>query len=363
MLRARIAAAAMVFAATIYACGPGREGPAPVDGGTNTNPCVGQTGDCDPNPDNDGGVTGGDGGTDGGIIPGQVTRTIKQLRDGTAAWGQSVKVENVVVTAVSFKRQGSAGDWQGEFWVADPADPKNGLWVEKFYTDTPKPYEPKIGDKLTLEGYYGTVKSFEDRIGYRPYVSSQFDFVKSGAKPLAITVIEENATPLEDVDTTGVTDFGNAQNGDVRPNPEFGGARVFIPGPVKITNANPGALQRLNLGEAAGSNGFEVTGGILVNNFNTYRDCDLRNHALDAGQNGEEIVFQDGISGVWDTYTHADCVDGGVPADGGSFRCNSNASGHIPGSTFEGGEGENRYTFVLWPQTCADLQGTAQPIE
>jgi hypothetical protein len=102
--------------------------------------------------------------------------------------------------------------------------------------------------------------------------------------------------------------------------------------------------------------GFEVTGGILVNNFATFDAqfsdggsllrCDWRQIALDAGV-GRTVTFPNGISGVWDTYSHASCRDGGVSCSDGLVNRNA---GIVPDTT-------NDFTYVLYPTDCADLRG------
>lgn len=356
MLRFKMAMVAAVSAATLSACG-GREGPA-QESDAGSGPCVGACADAGNNGTNaDGG--GGGGGTDGGNLNEQRTLTLEALRRGEAAYGQSVKIENVVVTAVSYKQQGSQGDWQADFWVADPNDPSQGMWIQKEYQDLPKPYEAKIGDVITIEGWYGANRAFDYfdfNQAYRKVVKRQFDFVQTGGQPMSITVIEENGMAPADVDVTGVPNFGDAEDGNARPNQEFGGARVHIPGALEIVDPNPTPLDIYALGSRVSSAGFELTGGILVADNQTDDACDWRAIAADAGRFNQQVVFPNGVSGVWDSYSHSPCIDGGTA--GGCFRAN----GYVPGTSFDGGSEPNRWTNVLWPQTCDDLQGVVQDI-
>jgi hypothetical protein len=101
--------------------------------------------------------------------------------------------------------------------------------------------------------------------------------------------------------------------------------------------------------------GFEVTGGILVNNFKTYDQqwsdgglvrCDWRQIALDAGS-GHSVSFPNGISGVWDTYSHASCRDGGVGCNDGALHRNA---GLVPDTN-------NSFTYVLYPTGCDQVVG------
>jgi hypothetical protein len=265
-----------------------------------------------------------------------------------------VEVRDVVVTAVESSFLGSLGDSQARFWVADTRDNRQGLWIQKDFTDIPRTYEPRVGDLLSIQGFYRNNFDNVDRSGYRRFMGEASNAsVRADGGILRIVVIDGGVTVPQPV--TAMPMFGNAMNGNARPNPELGGVRVFIPGSLTLTNAQPTALTRIASDRTvAGFNGFEVTGGILVNNFNTFgttRDggtprCDWRVAALDGGT----VTFPNGISGIWDTYTHAPCLDGTCARNQPGYR----DAGYVPGAT------NNSFTYVLYPIDCTELQGQVQ---
>jgi hypothetical protein len=126
---------------------------------------------------------------------------------------------------------------------------------------------------------------------------------------------------------------------------------VKIDGPLTVTDLNPEALHRVSALGAADTryNGFQLSNGILVNNFRTFdgaktedggvSHCDVRWIIGDGGT----VSFPNGIVGVWDTYTMASCTDGGT-----TLTSCFNNKGTIPGVPDSG------YTNVLYPTDCAD---------
>jgi hypothetical protein len=307
--------------------------------------------DSDP-PDN--GCTGvcnqGDGGTnnpDGGRVcptaDAQGRGPIGQLR-ATGTRGQAVKLEGLVVTAVDRTSRGSQGDYIAFFWVVDPCFPKEGIYVDKYFLDAVKNYLPQVGDVLTIEGLYrqynpNASDTDEDtRIAYRPVLKSDFNLRVPGITG-NLTLTKTGTTPPP-ADLTVPT-----------PNSEYGGARVHIPGPLTISNPSPLALkQRPDSPADTTYLGFEVSGGVLVNNYKTFgetRDggsprCDWGALAQDGG-----VSFPNGIRGVWDTYSYVPCADGGSSNCGVAFR----DAGYVPGT-------DTAYTHVLYPQNCdTDLPG------
>jgi hypothetical protein len=361
-------AAALAAVMMMAACGPSR--PGSDDAGFDAGPLCG-VGGCVQHGDSgtdagkvDGGTQGdggpqGDGGTqdagtwDGGTTDGGAwTVTIEDLRGPAVPYGTKVLLQDVVVTAVSFEVQADGGTyngmWRSEFWVTDPARPEQGMWVRKFYTDPPETDRVAIGDKLTIEGWFGTEAKHVDRHGYRRGLKSQFDFLPPAERPGAPMVIVKTAqvaAPADNPVTAG--QFGDAQGGAVKANVESAGARVHVQGPVEITDPSPLAFKRIS----ANANdpvyfGFEISGGILVNNYKTFSasgGCAWRDVALDAGT-GQKVVFQGGVKGVWDTFTHAPCADGGT-----AFNC-FREEGRVPGA-------DAGFTMVLYPQSCDDFVG------
>lgn len=319
--------------------------------------CSGRDDPEDP-PDN--GCTGvcnqGDGGTrpDAGsrVCPAadaQGRGPIGRLR-ATGTRGQAVKLEGLVVTVVDNTVRGDEGDYIAYFWAVDPCFPKEGIYVDKFFTDPVTNYLPQPGDVLTLEGFYRQYNANgsdadELRHAYRPVLKSDFRLGVPGVTG-RLTLTKTGTAPVP-ADLTVPSGFGSA-------NAEYGGARVHIPGPITLTNAAPLALKQRPDNPAHGTYlGFEVSGGVLVNNYKTFgetRDggsprCDWGAQAKDGG-----VTFPNGIRGVWDTYSYVPCVSGASPPDGGS--CPRDA-GYVPGT-------DNPYTYVLYPQNCdTDLPGVS----
>ena len=362
MTRAVVLGAAV---AALVACGPARPtNDAGTGGGTgggvtgggagggNTGGGGGSTGGGGGSTGGGGGSTGGGSGGGGGSAFAWDGGTTIDAVKGARFCTDNVTVENVIVTGIENAFQGSQGDWQEQFWVADQNDPMSAIYVDKYYTDLPGPYQVKVGDVLTLKGYVKHQSANNDRRAYRLTFGSQFGCGSTLTGKLEITLVDAG-TPAVNMVPAG---FGDAVNGTARPNPEYASTLVSIPGPLVVTNPSPEAFKRISLRtDDTTFYGFEVSGGILVNNFATYDirrsdggvtvRCDWRQIALDAG--GGTVVFPNGISGVWDTYAHAPCRDGGTSCSDGYFNRDS---GVVPGTN-------NDFTYVLYPTTCDDLAG------
>lgn len=266
--------------------------------------------------------------------------------------GEHLQVQNVVVTAVEESFLGMQGDSQAKFWVQDTTDNRQGLWISKSFTDIPRTYQPRVGELLNIRGFYKSQFSTWDRFGYRRQLGNGCSAaVRNDGGVLLIEVLDAGVMSMPV--TAAMMGFGNSMNGNSRPNPELASTRVFIPGPVSLTSATPLPLTRIaSDGGVAGYNGFEITGGILVNNAFTFgetRDggtvrCDWRAIAADGGT----VTFPNGLAGIWDTYTHAPCI--GNPSCGGDRD-----AGYVPGTT-----PTNSFTYVLYPFDCTELQGQVQ---
>jgi len=309
-----------------------------------------------------GGATGGGTGTDGGVMT--TIAGAKALPFAQLSQGARVLLTGVVVTAISTSYEATQGGcstitpkgWYDWFWVADPASPRDGIYVYKYCQDLPTDYAVQIGDVLTIDGWIGYQHSYGQPDGYRLMVKGQFDFTApphTGALPLSIT---KTGTMAPLADNLAPAGFGDAMGGTVKPNKEYGGSRVHIAGPLTLTNPSPPAMKRVSaVPNDSVYFGFEVSGGVLVDNFKTYRSftdggtaCDWHSIAIDGGADGgpRTITFPNGISGVWDTYTDSACEDGGTASG-----CRTNP-GRIPGTP------DANYTYVLYPMDCAnDLAG------
>ncbi len=163
--------AAVLVATVLIGCS-GRDEATPDSGPDN-----GCTGACN---QNDGGT---DGGTDGGarVCPAadsQGRGPIGILR-ATGKRGDAVKLDHLVITTVERTSKGSQGDYIAYLWVVDPCFPKEGIYVDKYFTDPAKGYLPQVGDEVTIQGfyrqYYPTASDADQtRNAYRPVLKSAF---------------------------------------------------------------------------------------------------------------------------------------------------------------------------------------------
>jgi hypothetical protein len=312
-----------------------------------------------------GGNTGGGSSNDGGVCPGGFGWNGTDFSIAAAkcarVCGDYLEMRGVVVTAVENSFLGSLGDSSASFWVADPRDNRQGMWIRKDFTDLPRTWQPQVGDLLNLRGFYQRQFANQDRTAYRFHLGEGCSSgVRADGGVLVIEPID--AGVMRPALVTAQPGFGDAMNGNARPNAELASARVFIPGPLVLTNYRPPPLARLAPDSGvAGYNGFEVTGGILVNNFATFGTssdggprCDWRfiASALDAGTNdaGTYVEFPNGITGVWDTYAHSPCLggNGSCSFSGGGTGIRPDAS--VPFTN-------NSQTYVLYPTECSELVG------
>lgn len=301
-----------------------------------------------------GGTTGGGTGGGSSVFGWDGGHTVDAVR--AARFCQEyVRVENAVVVGIENSVRGSQGDYNVQFWVVDVNDSTHGIMVDKYYTDLPGPYLPQVGDVVNLNGYVKRYSRYNDRTAYRTVFGSTFGCtgVDAGTNPtsLLVELVSAGAPVSTNLVAAG---FGDAMSGDNRPNPELAGTRIHIPGPLTISDPNPPAFKRVSVvATDTVFFGFEVTGGILVNNYRTYdytasdgggrMGCDYRAYANDGGT----VTFPTGITGVWDTYSHASCEDGGTSG------CTRRNAGVVPGTV-------NDYTYAIYPLDCTDLPGMVQ---
>ncbi|NOK22430.1 hypothetical protein [Corallococcus carmarthensis] len=346
-LRTKLGAAALLAAAamaTAAGCGGRDDDPTPT-------PDAGCTGVCSTDAGSDAG-TNTDAGSDAGA--GDAGPTANQIAaTRKLSFGTKATLRNVVVSGVHYEKlsdQGN-GSWRSYFWVTDPAAPKEGLFIHKFYTDTPDAYHPQIGDTVDIEGFFGTEPNYSPFTGRRHHLANQ----QTPAVPLAITPKTTDAGTANLPAANEVTaeelqaSLAAAQNSAA-----YLGTRVHLAGPLTLTNPQPTQLQRLD-NEDAGTlyYGFEVTGGILVyhdktrsrtlSDGGTFEGCDFQKAALDGGA----VTFPTGITGVWDTYTFAACTNGSSDITGCG---NNDRDSGVPGTNL-------RYTYTIIPQGCEDLPG------
>ncbi|QAT86739.1 hypothetical protein EJ065_5204 [Corallococcus coralloides] len=345
-LRTKLGAAALLAAAamaTAAGCGGRDEDPTPT-------PDAGCTGVCSTDAGSDAGTT--DAGTTDAGTANQIAATRK------LSFSTKATLRNVVVSGIHYEKLSDQGNgaWRSYFWVTDPASPKEGLFIHKFYTDTPESYRPQIGDTVDIEGVFGTEPNYEPFSGRRHHLANQRAFNGAPAVPLAITpkIVDAGVDARPPANEVTVEDL-TASLAVAQNSAAYLGTRVHLAGPLTLTNPQPTQFMRLD-NEDAGTlyYGFEVTGGILVyhdktrsrtfSDGGTFEGCDFQKAALDGGA----VTFPNGISGVWDTYTFAPCENGSSDITG----CGDNSSDSgVPGIT------DKRYTYTIIPQGCEDLPG------
>ncbi|MFT3708149.1 MAG: hypothetical protein QM817_10895 [Archangium sp.] len=356
--------------------GGGTTGGGTTGGGTGGGTTGGGTG---------GGTTGGGtgGGTTGGGTGGGsgIPTTIQAARGST--FPAEVNLQGVVVTAISFAgvSRSTGADCTGttskgvnaSFWVADPASPQQGVWVSKFRCDgaidASPDYFPQVGDIVNIRGIVGFDSQFNDRTAFRIVVKSEYDFLPSAMRPSVcetgsnppcrplIIAKTGSMAPLAAVSVPVTFGMGGA----IKAEPAYQGARIHIAGPlaVAINNIYPPALKRITaIPNDDAYFGWETNSGVLVNDFRTFgrpdgggaaledggtSHCDVRYAVLDGGT----VMFPNGITGVWDSYAHAPCSDGGT----NFTNCFPNLRGYVPGGPDSG----LAYTNVLYPTDCADF--------
>src|SRR5215469_7332633 len=96
------------------------------------------------------------------ICDGGIVYTLGQLRN-VSADGRCVSVNNVVVQAIWQRTDGGAPSSQ--FWVVDPNDHTQGIFVDKSATDEQIEYSPQLGDKLDINAFLGKMPVSVDRLG------------------------------------------------------------------------------------------------------------------------------------------------------------------------------------------------------
>ncbi|WP_257463292.1 hypothetical protein [Archangium lipolyticum] len=310
----------------------------------------------------DGGASPRDAGmqADAGAPP-TVVMTIAEARRTPFDGRVRVKLEGVVIHTVESPDHGPRSDagTPVRFWVVDPARPTQGLWVEKSPTDLPTDFVPQVGQYVDITGWMQAGAGDEQLEGYRARIANPRVFDNSLGR-LEIRLIDTLPVPADNRAPPG---FGAADGGWLRPNPELLGTRVYVPGPLVMTDPSPSAFPHVPaLSNGSAFNGFEVSGGILVSSRNTSGPsptdggparCDWQD--LVRGDGGV-VVFPNGIRGVWDTYTYVPCQDGGTED---LATCPKDpAGGRVPGTELPDGGFGNAFTHVLLPQDCdRDLAG------
>lgn len=303
-------------------CGTGRP---PSDAGA--------TDTFKPPPDDAGPDAGPDAGADAGppafaCPTGFPVQTLRDLKTNLALLGATVELRGVVVsfgkTTPGFI---NPVEERAEGWIAEgDGGPNKGVYLFKNNSVGPR---LDTGTEATLCGrLIIAATSAPSGIALRPEfsVTTQKDgglfygiytTTGTGTPPLAVTRLPTELSP-----SVG--------------SPEYLGSKVRLAGPLTVTNPSPDVLRRRTSADAGFFAGFEVTGGVLVDDLYSrdvrdaggVRVCDVAPQARDGGP----VTFANGLVGFWDTYRpDTVVVDAGLP-DGGLIT-------------------------VLWPTSCEHLNG------
>jgi len=267
--------------------------------------------------------------------------------------------------------------------AADAGGP--GVMVHKYFNDNPRDYSPQKGDLLKVTGFHyenyvtrNGQQHTTHRFGYRREVGGQF-YADGGSGKLQIVYLDDKR-PVHTLLIENPEEF-SADGGTAAPHDELRGARVHFPGPVSITDPTPTFMIRYNndLTQPEGqqyfvdtsreyyegyvlSNGVVVADAFIRGKFDDLDSdgvkdpdeqfsCNFRLKAAEASV-GSQVVFPEGVSGVWDSYTMVPFYT----CAGGAQFYTCTEPGYIPSE--DGGYLSDRIN-VLWPTHCDDLDGGA----
>ncbi|RYZ32026.1 MAG: hypothetical protein EOO72_15920, partial [Myxococcaceae bacterium] len=224
-LRTKLGAAALLAAAamaTAAGCGGRDEDPTPT-------PDAGCTGVCS----TDAGTT--DAGTGDAGTGGQIAEARKK------PFSTKLTLRDVVVTDVDYEKLGTDGkQWRSFFWVTDPAFPKEGLYITKFYDDVPDTYRPQPGNKIDIEGFFGTEPNYQPFNGRRHHLVNDF----RNGKKLVITVKSDAGVDARPPANEVTAEALQASLDAPQSSAAYLGTRVHLAGPLTLTNPQPSQLQR-----------------------------------------------------------------------------------------------------------------------
>jgi hypothetical protein len=225
-----------------------------------------------------GGAQSGDSGAALGAI------TIAQaIANPTAYASATVTIENVVVVALHAST--SASGTSATFYLQDPSRDGPGLAIFRGTSD--RAPIPSVGDMVTVSGrlthFDGVLQiASSSRAG----VSLSIQTVSTAATAIGGAYLPAG-TPLA---ASAPMDYAHtiADN-----HPEQVGNAIEFSGPLQITS--PAAFVRTNRDGGSHPEGFEISGGLWVDDSFIYHDCI---QPLDGGLPS----LSRGIRGVWDRY-------------------------------------------------------------
>ena len=287
---------------SIAACSPAvnnTPGGVKLDGGVKY---VLDSGPSGGNPD------GGGNGTDGGTsyTPTTVGNAVSMGPSNLP----NVEFDSVVVVAA--ESYVSSGATTGTFYIQDAA-PSSSTGIAVYVSTTDTVTFPAIGDIVTVQGSFG-IYDGANQISSTSTVPLTITHAGSSGmssggaySPAGTPIMESSTSAYAAILTT--------------PEPGQIGNVLTFAGPLTITNEAPANFVSTSSTGTTKSEGFEVTGGLWVDDTYVYYNC-MKGQGPDGGTLFPTLT--NGVTGVWDEYQD-------YYSDAGTI-----------------------YT-VLYPMSCADL--------
>ena len=214
---------------------------------------------------------------DGSSGPTDGTFTITTIANAVtnSASLHSVEVDNATVVAAHSYVSGSAT--VGTFYIQDGSGPGLAVYHGKSDLDA----FPAVGDLVTVKGHLSHYSG-----------SLQISSSTKWATKLSITIVTPGGGTVP-LPVTGLNASDYASTGDAHAD-QVGHVLQFN-GPLTVTTAN--AIVSTDTDGGTKPQGYEVTGGLIVDDNMVYHDCIK---TLDGGVAG--IDMSHGVRGVWDGY-------------------------------------------------------------
>jgi len=214
--------------------------------------------------------------------------TALSVRDAAAASSgvRYVSIHNAVVVAANSYVSG--GGTAGTFYVQDKDNPGGpGLAVYHSSRDT-TPF-PAVGDVVSVSGHLGRYSG-----SLQVSTSTKYSHPLAIAKTGSAGATAGGAYPPagQPIRAGSTADYSSAAVDNHRD--QVGNVLRFD-GPLSVTNAN--AIVETDMDGGTKPKGFEVTGGMVVNDNLVWYDCMKK---LDGGIGALDLTG--GITGVWDRY-------------------------------------------------------------
>ncbi len=190
----------------------------------------------------------------------------------------SVEIDNASVIAAHSYLSGSAT--VGTFYIQDGSGPGLAVYHGKSDLDA----FPAVGDLVTVKGHLSRYDG-----------SLQVSSSTKWATPLSITITQAGGGTVPPP-VTGLTASDYAATGGAHAD-QVGHVLQFA-GPLTVTNAT--AIVATDTDGGTKPQGFEVTGGLVVDDNMVYTEC-IKPQVADGGT-VSGLDLSKGIRGVWDGY-------------------------------------------------------------